>query len=64
MDEKARQEIALFRIAVLGPLVGTRLERGELVELCREAAGRAWELPSGEVIEVSARTVEAWFSAE
>ena len=63
MDEKARQEIALFRIAVLGPLVGARLEHGQLVELCREAAGRAWELPSGEVLEVSARTVEAWHRA-
>ena len=63
MDEKARQKVALFRIAVLGPLVGARLEHGELLELCREAAGRAWELPSGEVIEVSARTVEAWHYA-
>ena len=63
MDEEARQKIALFRIAVLGPLVGARLEHGDLVELCREAATRAWELPSGEVIEVSARTVEDWHRA-
>ena len=61
MDEKARQQLALFRISVLGPLVGARLEHGELVELCREAAARTWELPSGAVIDVSARTVEAWF---
>ncbi len=64
MDEKARQQLALFRIAVLGPLVGARLEHGELVELCREAAARTWELPSGAVIDVSARTIEDWFSAE
>ena len=63
MDEKDRQQLALFRIAVLGPLVGARLEHGDLVELCRAAAGRTWELPSGEVIEVSARTVEGWFRA-
>ena len=63
MDEKARQQLALFRIAVLGPLVGARLEHGELVELCREAAERTWELPSGAVIEVSARTIEDWFYA-
>jgi putative transposase len=61
MDEKTRQDVALFRISVLGPLVGARLEHGDLVELCREAAGRAWELPNGEVIEVSARTIENWF---
>ena len=64
MDEKARQQLALFRIAVLGRLVGARLEHGDLVEACREAAQRTWELPSGELIEVSARTVEEWFSAE
>lgn len=63
MDEEARQELALFRIAVLGPLVGARLEHGELVELCRVAAARPWELPSGTVIEVSARTIEDWFYA-
>jgi transposase InsO family protein len=61
MDEKTRQQRALFRIAVLGPLVGARLEHGDLVELCREAASRAWELPNGEVIELSARTVEDWY---
>lgn len=63
MDEKARQQLALFRIAVLGPLVGARLEHGELVELCRAAAARTWELPSGAVVEVSARTIEDWFYA-
>jgi transposase InsO family protein len=61
MDEKTRQQLALFRIAVLGPLVGARLEHGDLVQLCREAAERTWELPDGEVISVSARTVEDWF---
>jgi len=63
MDETARQKLALFRIAVLGPLVGARLEHGELVELCREAATRTWELPGGAVVEVSARTIEDWFYA-
>ncbi len=61
MDEKARQQLALFRISVLGPLVGAVLEHGELVELCRAAAARTWELPSGEVVELSARTIEGWF---
>jgi hypothetical protein len=64
MDEKARQQLALFRISVLGPLVGARLEHGELVELCREAAARTWELPGGAFIDVSARTIEDWLSAE
>ena len=63
MDEKRRQEVGLFRIAVLGPLVGARLEHGDLVKCCREAAERAWERPDGEVIEVSARTIEDWYYA-
>lgn len=63
MDDKARQQLALFRISVLGPLVGARLEHGELAELCRIAAARTWELPNGAVTEVSARTIEAWFYA-
>lgn len=63
MDEKARQQLALFRISVLGPLVGARLEHGELVELCREAAERTWELPNGTFVDVSARTIEDWLYA-
>ena len=63
MDEEDRQQLALFRICVLGPLVGARLEHGELVELCRAAAARTWELPGGAIIEVSARTIEDWYYA-
>ena len=44
MDEKARQQLALFRISVLGPLVGARLEHGELV-VYRLALG-AWIRPT------------------
>ena len=61
MDEKKRQEVALFRVSVLGPLVGARLGHGDLVEHCREAAARSWEEPSGDVVQLSARTVEAWY---
>jgi len=63
MDEKTRLEVALFRIAVLGPLVGARLEHGDLVELCRAAAARTWETPGGDFVEVSARTIEGWYYA-
>ena len=61
MDEEARRKVALFRIAALGPLVGARLEHGDLVELCREAAARSWETPDGAVVALSARTIEEWF---
>jgi putative transposase len=55
------QEIALFRISVLGPLVGARLEHGDLLAHCRQAAERPWQRPDGEIVEVSARTIEAWY---
>lgn len=61
MDDKKRQEVALFRVSVLGPLVGARLEHGDLVAYCREAATRPWEWPGGDTVELSARTVEAWY---
>jgi putative transposase len=61
MDKKKRQEVALFRVAVLGPLVGARLEHGDLVAYCREAASRSWEWPGGGAAELSERTVEDWY---
>jgi|RifCSP16_2_1023846.scaffolds.fasta_scaffold29441_2 transposase InsO family protein len=60
MDKKTREEVALFRVAVLGPLVGARLEHGDLVAYCREAASRSWEWPGGDVVALSARTIEDW----
>lgn len=44
MDDKTKQDIALFRIAVLGPLVGARLEHGDVPDLCRKAAEEKWQL--------------------
>ena len=61
MDKKAREEVALFRVAVLGPLVGARLEHGDLAAYCREAASRSWEWPGGDVVALSARTIEDWY---
>lgn len=63
MDEKTKEEIALFRVAVLGPLVGAELEHGDLLELCRQAAERRWEWPDGSLGRVEARTVENWYYA-
>lgn len=63
MDEKTRQDIALFRVAVLGALVGAELEHGDVVALCREAAQRRWEWPDGTLVQLSARSIETWFYA-
>lgn len=63
MDEKTRQDIALFRVAVLGALVGAEIEHGGLVALCREAALRRWEWPDGTLGRIKARTLENWYYA-
>jgi putative transposase len=61
VDEKTRRDVALFRVAALGPLVGARLEHGDLVAYCREAAARTWEWPGGDIVELSPRTIEDWY---
>ena len=63
MDEQRRREIALFRFAVLGPLVSARLEHGDRVALFAAASRRDHMSPDGRVVRVSARTVEAWLYA-
>jgi transposase InsO family protein len=61
MDDKTKQDIALFRISVLGPLVGARLDHGDVVELCREAAEREWDFPDGTVGRIAAETIRRWY---
>ncbi len=64
MDDKTRREIALWRYAVLGPLVSARLDHGDRRALFRETAQRIHEDPrTGRGKKVSARTVESWFYA-
>ena len=63
MDEESRRATALFRYAVLGPLVSARLEHGDRVALFVAASKRDHVTPDGRVVRVSARTIEAWYYA-
>ena len=63
MDDKTKQDIALFRISVLGPLVGARLDHGDVLAFCREAAQRDWEFPDGTVGRIAAETIRGWYYA-
>lgn len=63
MDEDERHEVALWRYAVLGPLVSARLEHGDRRQFFADAAAREHEHPSGRRVQVSARTVESWYYA-
>jgi len=56
--------VALFRLAVLGPLVSRdRLEHGELKRLIRELAGRDYDIPGTERGRIGEKTIEAWYYA-
>ena len=63
MDDKTKQDIALFRISVLGPLVGAQLDHGDVLALCREAAQRRWEWPDGTLEQIAADTIRGWYYA-
>jgi len=63
MDHDDRRALALWRVAVLGPLISARLEHGQRCELLCEAAARTHQRPDGRWVQLSARTVEAWYYA-
>ncbi|MCH7483298.1 MAG: DDE-type integrase/transposase/recombinase [Chloroflexi bacterium] len=63
MDNDDRRAVALWRVAVLGPLISARLEHGDRRELCRQAAARTHQRPDGRWVRLSARTIEAWYYA-
>jgi len=61
MDHDDRRAVALWRVAVLGPLISARLEHGQRGELFGEAAARTHQRPDGRWVRLSARTIEAWY---
>lgn len=63
MDQEQREQIALWRFGVLGPLVSARLEHGDVRALCAAAATRTHQAPDGTALKLSARTVEDWLYA-
>jgi len=63
MDDETKRRIALWRFGVLGPLVSARLEHGDRAAWFRAAAERVHQLPDGQVVKLSMRTIEAWFFA-
>ena len=63
MEPDARQAVALWRLGVLGPLASARLEHGDRRRYFAEAAARTHEQPDGTRVQLSARTIEAWYYA-
>ena len=56
--------VALFRLAVLGPLISREhLQHGELKRLLRELAGRDYDIPASDRCRIGEKTIEAWYYA-
>jgi putative transposase len=54
--------IALFRLALLGPLVSrTQLRRGELKATLRELASKEYDIPGSRRRQVAEKTLQSWF---
>jgi putative transposase len=61
MRHDDKQAIALWRLGVLGPLTSARLEHGDRRRYFVEAASRTHQRPDGMRVDLSARTIEAWY---
>ena len=63
MKHDEKQSVALWRLGVLGPLASARLDHGDRRRYFEEAAARTHERPDGTRVQLSARTIEAWYHA-
>ena len=60
MDKKRREEEALLRLSIIGPVVNRDLKRGELRPLLQELAAKTYTGPDGNPRIFSWRTLEGW----
>jgi len=60
MDDTQRQQIALFRFGVLGPLVSGELAHGELKHKINELCSRRYAIPFSTKTTIGFGTIEEW----
>jgi hypothetical protein len=60
MNEIQRQQVALFRFGVLGPLVSGELAHGELKRKITELSSRRYTIPFSEKTTIGFGTIEEW----
>jgi transposase InsO family protein len=63
LDDKAREQMALFRYGLIADLVHREEGEGGLYPLLREKAERVYEIPGSRRTRVAAETVRDWLSA-
>lgn len=62
MQEKQREEVALFRFGVISELVCSRLAPGEMAERIREKSRQRWLIPSSGRTRIAESTIRRWVS--
>lgn len=62
MQEKQREEVALFRFGVISDLVCSRLAAGEMAERIREKSRQRWLIPSSGRTRIAESTIRRWVS--
>lgn len=60
MDQKKREQEALFRLSIIGSAVNRQLKRGELRPLLQKLADRTYTREDGSTRQFSWRTLENW----
>jgi len=62
MQEKQREEVALFRFGVISELVCSRLAPGEMSERIREKSRQRWLIPASGRTRIAESTIRRWVS--
>ncbi len=62
MQEKQREEVALFRFGVISDLVCSRLAPGEMSERIREKSRQRWFIPYSGRTRIAESTIRRWVS--
>ena len=60
MDEKQREDIALFRFGVISDLVCTRLEPRQAAKCIRKKSRQRWDIPHSCRTRISQSTIRRW----
>jgi hypothetical protein len=60
MNEREREELALFRYGAISDFISGSLARGEQKRLMALKAARQWRCPSGQPVTVSVWQLKAW----
>ena len=55
------QKIALFRFAIIAPLVNDTYEANSKMQFYRNMAAKTYELPNGEKVKFSSGTIKKWY---